>query len=252
LTTIPLIERRILAGLFLSKYDSLGLRALGFGSFKEAYNVIGYALRGRPQSIKNYRDEFDPLFPNARKGWHKRQTRDYCLQVFDKFKHLDLESFAALVISFFADDEAASAPKFASDPRDDGTSSFAQRLITGRAAESYFEALHGGLSEFQGYTLEDTTRYGCGYDFRLWPIVNDADFLAVEVKGLKKMTGGISMTANEHEAAAALRDRFYLFVVRNFRETPTHEIIRNPLDSRLRFNRVEQRIVQVSWQALIS
>jgi hypothetical protein len=37
-------EKLILAGLYLSKYDSLGLKKLGFESFIEAFNVIGYAL----------------------------------------------------------------------------------------------------------------------------------------------------------------------------------------------------------------
>ena len=61
-------EKLILVGLYLSKYDSLGLKKLGFESFAEAFNVIGYALGSKPASIKNYRDEFDPLFPNREKG----------------------------------------------------------------------------------------------------------------------------------------------------------------------------------------
>jgi hypothetical protein len=63
---ISLREKLILAGLYLSKYDSLGLKKLGFESYQEAFNVIGYGLGSRPASIKNYRDEFDPLFPNKR------------------------------------------------------------------------------------------------------------------------------------------------------------------------------------------
>jgi len=84
-------ESPIIAGLYLSKFDSLGLEELGFGSFVEAFNVIGYALGSKPASIKNYRDEFDPLFPNRRRGWHKRPIRDYCLKVFERFKDV-LES----------------------------------------------------------------------------------------------------------------------------------------------------------------
>ena len=56
-------EKLILAGLFLSKFDTLGLAMLGFEGFTEAFNVIGFALGGKPASIKNYRDEFDPLEP---------------------------------------------------------------------------------------------------------------------------------------------------------------------------------------------
>ena len=49
---IPTREKLILAGLYLSKYDSLGLKRLGFESFAEAFNVIGYAMGSRPGSIK--------------------------------------------------------------------------------------------------------------------------------------------------------------------------------------------------------
>src|SRR5487761_535260 len=99
-------EKLILAGLYLSKYDSLGLKRLGFDSFTEAFNVIGYALGSKPASIKNYRDEFDPLFPNRRKGWHKRQTRAYRLKIFREYRELDLEAFTGLIQSFFGYDES--------------------------------------------------------------------------------------------------------------------------------------------------
>ena len=66
---------------------------------------MAYAMGSRPASIKNYRDEFDPLFPNGRKGWHKRPIRGYCLKVFEKYKDLDLESFSSLVKSLVGYDE---------------------------------------------------------------------------------------------------------------------------------------------------
>src|SRR6202171_5898200 len=98
-------EKLILVGLYLSKYDSLVLKRLGFDSFIEAFNVIGYALGSKPASIKNYRDEFDPLFPNRRQGWHKRQIREYCLRIFDEYKILDFDSFTGLIESFVGYDE---------------------------------------------------------------------------------------------------------------------------------------------------
>ena len=100
-------EKLILTGLYLSKYDAAGLKGLGFESFVEAFNVIGYALGQKPASIKNYRDEFDPLFANKRRGWHKRPTRDYCLKVFTNYKGLDLETFTDLIKSFTGYDENA-------------------------------------------------------------------------------------------------------------------------------------------------
>jgi Protein NO VEIN, C-terminal len=240
-------QKLILSGLYLSKYDSAGLRCLGFESFAEAFNVIGYGLGSRPASIKNYRDEFDPLFPNKRKGWHKRPTRDYCRAIFEEYKGLDLESFTGLVKSFFGFDGNMESDIVPTEKEDEGASSFAQRLITGLAAEQYFESIHSELPEFKGYLVENTTRFGCGYDFRLRTEPNHRDFLVVEVKGLKEQTGSLSMTPKEYGVASALRDRFFLFVVRNFRESPSHSIFRNPLSSDLHFRRTERTTIQVSW-----
>jgi hypothetical protein len=240
----------ILVGLYLAKYDSPGLKRLGLETFVEAFNVIGYALRSKPASIKNYRDEFDPLFPNRRKGWHKRRTRDYCLAVFEECKELDFESFTSLAMSFFAygDEIGTDVEK---EPPDQLGSTFAQRLITGLAAEHYFASRYAELPEFRNYVLENTTRFRCGYDFRLRLEPNHRDFLAIEVKGLKDPTASLSMTPREYEAATALRERFFLFVVRNFRESPFHEIFRNPLSGLLHFKRTERVTVQVSWIAKV-
>jgi hypothetical protein len=241
-------DRPILVGLYLSKYDSVGLRSLGLESFAEAFNVIGFALGSKPASIKNYRDEFDPYFPNRRKGWHKREIRAHCLKVLDEYKNLDLESFTALIKSLVGYDENVWSEVQEEGEPPDGQSHFAKRLITGIAAEQYFESVHAKIAEFKSYRLENTTRLGCGYDFRL-QLDTNAEFLAVEVKGLKERTGSLSLTPREYEVARELKDRFFLFVVKNFREVPYHEIFRNPLASRLSFRRTERITVHVSWLA---
>lgn len=239
-------EKLILVGLYLSKYNSIGLKRLGFSSFVEAFNVIGYAMGSRPASIKNYRDELDPLFPNRRKGWHKRKTRGYCLKVFQEYRTLDLESFASLVESFVGYDEnALSEFKERGGNRE---SYFAQRLTTGLAAERYFESILPNLSQFKGYGLQNATGLGCGYDFRL-ESDGPQSFLAVEVKGLNGVAGTLSLTPKEHEIASTMRDRFFLFVVKNFRESPFHEIFQNPLSSELKFRKKERVTIQVSWVA---
>jgi hypothetical protein len=237
-----------LAGLYLAKYNSLGLKKLGFENFVEAFNVIGYAMGSRPASIKNYRDEFDPLFPNRRKGWHKRPIRDYCLKVSEEYRSLDLESFTGLIKSFVGYDENVLSEVQAEEGQDESDSSFAKRLITGLAAEQYFESVQAALPEFKGYVVENMTRLGCGYDFRLRTDTQE-DFLAVEVKGLKERMGSLLLTPKEHGVAAALSDRFFLFVVKNFQESPFHEIFQNPLSGRLQFKRNERVVVHVSWLA---
>lgn len=228
--------RLILTGLFLAKYDSVGLSRLGFRSFAEAYNVIGYALGSQPASIKNYRDEFDPLLSNRRKGWHKRPIRDYCLKVFEEYKSLDIDLFAGLIRSFVGYDENIASEAQAEEAGRGASSGFAKRLITGLAAEQYFESVQHSIPEFRDFELENTTRLGCGYDFRLHALKQDG-FLAVEVKGLRELKGSLSLTPREYEAATAMQDRFYLFVVKNFQKSPLHEIFPNPLSSRLKFTK---------------
>ncbi len=241
-------EKLVLVGLFLSKYDSLGVKKLGFESFAEAFNVLGYALGSRPASIKNYRDEFDPLFPNRRKGWHKRQIREYCRRIFEEYEGLDLESFTGLIRSFVGGDGDIRSEAQSDGYGEESASNFAKRLITGLAAEQYFESIHSSLPEFKGFVAENTTRLGCGYDFRL-QTEDRGDFLAVEVKGLKERTGSLSLTPKEHDAAMTLKGRFILFVVKNFQESPFHEIFLDPLSGKLQFRRIERVMVQVSWLA---
>ena len=243
-------EKLLLAGLYLSKYDALGLKKLGFDSFVEAFNVIGYALDAKPASIKNYRDEFDPFFPNQRMGWHKRPLREHCRKVLEAHKNTDLETFSSLLKALIGYDDNVWSELKLQDEQESDDSFFAKRLITGLAAENYFESVHLTLPQFQGYKLENTTRFGCGYDFRLRaPAVKD--FLAVEVKGLQSRTGSLSLTPKEYEVAGSLSDRFFLFVVKNFHESPFHEIYQNPRSAGLQFTKKERVMIQVSWLATV-
>jgi hypothetical protein len=170
--------------------------------------------------------------------------------VLEEYKDLDFDTFTGLVKSFLGYDENMWS-EFQSKEQPDGSDSrFANRLITGLAAEHYFESVQPNLSEFKGYHLENTTLLGCGYDFRL-KSEEHRDFLAVEVKGLKERAGSVSLTPKEHEAATTLTDRFFLFVVKNFQESPFHEIFKDPLSGGLQFKRNERVIVQVSWLASV-
>jgi hypothetical protein len=168
--------------------------------------------------------------------------------VYEEYKSLDLETFTGLVKSLVGYDDNVWSEVQVTEERGRDEFSFASRLTTGLAAEEYFESVQPSISEFKAHVVENTTRLGCGYDFRLRKEA-DQDFLAVEVKGLKERTGNLSMTPKEHEVAAALQDRFFLFVVKNFQESPFHEIFQNPLSSRLRFTKRERVTVHVSWSA---
>lgn len=247
---LALREKQIVVGLFLSKFDKAGLKALGFSNFNEAFNTIGFALGAKPASIKNYRDEFDPIFSSRRKGWHKRPTRGYCKDVSEKYENLSLVQFAIMLKSLVY--ENGEVDMLADHVGDDAAkeASFAKRLVTGQAAERYFEMVHPTLPELADYSLENVTKSGCGFDYKL-NRRGASEFLAVEVKGLNERRGSIAMTEKEHRIASLLSDRFFLFVVRNFRENPFHDIYRNPLNSSLSFSRQETKVVQVSWRVVI-
>lgn len=237
-------EKAILFGLFLSKFNETGLEELGFTSYIEAFNAIGLALNCNPASIKNYRDEFDSLFPNNRKGW-QRETRQYCKDIYDNFKDLDLDSFTDLIKkAIYKNSDLEILSEYIERQQDNNTS-FAKRLITGQAAENYFQENYYKIDIFSRYELEDTTKLGCGFDFKLH---TNNNYIAVEVKGLNETTGNVSLTNKEHRVAEFLHERYFLFIVKNFKETPFHTYYQNPLN-KISFNKIEQNITQISWQS---
>lgn len=241
---LSLRERSILAGLYLSKFDAEGLQRLGFDSFTQAFNVIGSALGVQPASVKNYRDEFDPLFPNKRKGWHKRPIREYCKAIFDSFGGLDLKQFTNLLKRIIYKEHDLDLLMEEVERKRGEDRSFAKRLITGQAAEQYFKSRYKEIDLFKDFGLEDTTKLGCGFDFKLF---SSSTFYGVEVKGLSESNGSIVLTGKEYSVASLLRGTFFLFVVKNFKENPFHELYRDPVNGALNFDRMEQRIIQVSW-----
>ncbi len=240
-------DKMILSGLFLSKFDEAGLKVLGFSGFSEAFNTIALSLKASPASLKNYRDEFDPYFPNLRKGWHKRPIRDYCKTLMERYSVLEIEEFSNLIkseISVAGDLEIIEEKVDAQE-----SNTFAKRLITGQAAEKYFETVYTNVPPFQDCELVNTTALGCGFDFRMQTKTDS--FLAVEVKGMTAPTGPVQLTSKEYRVAELFGDRFFLFIVRNFAEKPFHTMFRNPVKSELFFERRETVTVQVSWSTSI-
>jgi len=242
---LDLREKAILCGLYLSKFDEKGLNLMGFSSFKEAYNVLGFSLGVKPTSIKNYRDELDPLFPNARRGWVNRPLRTHCRQVYENFNDYSVNQLFALIVSITDAPIWPSTQKSAED-----SLSFARRLLTGRAAENYFSQNYQKERHFTGMQAEDVTHTGCGYDFKLHRMDSSASF-AVEVKGLAAISGNIALTVKEYNVAERLKNGYFIYVVKNFNETPFPLTIRNPIHADLTFKREERRIIQISWSAKV-
>lgn len=244
--TIDQRGRAILIGLFLSRFDKQALESFGFTGFRQAYNVLGLSIGVKPNSINNYRDEFDPYFPNERKGWHKRGLRDYCKEYMDATSEMSFEEFYN-VVKFFLDDGFVDESDVVQERRRFSRGFMANRLITGKAAEEYFVMNYQTIDMFQSYELQNTTQMGCGFDFKL--SLAQKRFY-IEVKGLNEKTGSILMTEKEYSVADDLRDLYCLFVVSNFRERPEHHMFFNPLYTpELEFIRQEQLITRISYSA---
>jgi len=241
-------DKGVLIGIFLSKYDKKALDAFGFEGFWQAFNTLGYSIGIPPKSVKNYRDEFDPYFPNPRKGWKNRNLRGFCRNLMVETQDLSFEEFYNVIKSFVSneviEDSSVSTSNKVQKPKRDF---LANRLITGKAAEQYFVMNYQSIDIFHDYNLIDTTNQGCGYDFRLTKPSNQ---YFIEVKGLNLSTGNILMTDKEFRVAETLLDLYCLFVVRNFNSLPEHQMFFNPLhNSSLQFQRYEREIVQVSYSA---
>jgi hypothetical protein len=58
----------VIVAYAMSRLDSEFLKRFGFPSWHKAFAAIGARLGVRPASIKNLRDEFDPIHPNSRRG----------------------------------------------------------------------------------------------------------------------------------------------------------------------------------------
>lgn len=240
-------DKLILTGLYLSKFNEEALNELGFKNYQEAFNVLGLSLASKPSSIKNYRDEFDPLFPNNRKGWHKRPIRDYCKQFYSEFQNFDFENFTDLIKSFYI--ENFEIERFIKkELKKDYSESVAKRLLTGKAAEEYFKLEHSTLDIFKSYQILDTTNMACGFDYKL---TNESNYFCVEVKGLNESKGNIQLTEKEYHVAKNIASNYCLFIVKNFKETPAHEIIFDPLNSRLDFRITKREIIQINYNAPI-
>jgi hypothetical protein len=240
-------DKATLVGLYIAKFDKQALETLGFSGMWQAFNVIGYSLGSSPASIKNYRDEFDRLFPdNPRKGW-QRPLKTRSDKIFNNFNDLDFALFTDLINSFliphYEEEKAIDAVI-----KPDRSESVAKRLITGRAAEEYFKINYPSIMEFKNYDLKDTTNFACGFDFKL---SFGEKYFCVEVKGLNTNTGNIMLTEKEHFIAGELRMQYCLFVVKNFADKPHHQFFFDPLNSGLSFQKNERIVTQINYSTLL-
>ncbi|TAH54608.1 MAG: DUF3883 domain-containing protein, partial [Methanosarcina mazei] len=203
----------------------------------------------KPNTVKNWRDEFDPLHENKRRGWYQRELRPSRLNVVDIYKDISEDAFTQIVNEILSPRSGENYKKYTeviddseNDKKDSSARDYTSPGITGKKAEEIFQEKfkHGDIGGFSG-VLTDTRTDGCGYDFRL----NSSPFV-FEIKGLSGPAGGIRFTDKEWDTAKKLREHYILVLVSNIEEVPVIKIIADPY-SKLNAQKQVYTTIAIDW-----
>ena len=237
---------------YLSKFDRESIVALGYKNFREAFNGVGAILGVNPNTVKNMRDEFDPMHSNGRAGWYQRplSEKPSRVRVAEMLNDLSFEALTGFVKDLLQNTEYRNSEevteilvnlKATESQRASGV--FVPRGATGRKAEELFQELwQQGQIPLQG-ELVDRRDDGCGYDFLIKAPDGDC---YIEVKGLAGHDGGILLTDKEWQTAQT-HPCYKIFIAYNLNSDAKWMLINAPFQS-LQPQRQVRTVVQVSWQ----
>ena len=99
----------VIVGYAMSRLDDRYLGARDCRSWQVAFKEAADALTVLGSSIKNLRDEFDPVHGNRRRGWHHRPLRSDRHRVLDELKDVSNEALLELVSRILDGDHEAVA-----------------------------------------------------------------------------------------------------------------------------------------------
>ncbi|MDQ0878974.1 hypothetical protein QFZ77_007633 [Paenibacillus sp. V4I3] len=244
----------LIISYYLSKFDRKALSNLGYKTFTEAFNDIGERLGVKPNSIKNMRENFDPLHANTRVGWYQRELSISRLEILDKYGPLGEEALTSIVqeilsnykidgninesiqtyINILGTEEEEQPSK---------SRQYTTRGLTGKRAEDLFIEFfrQGRIEGFDGGLL-DKRNDGCGYDFE----TEYEPKYMFEVKGLMDNKGGIIFTDKEWNTAKELGERYILVFISDIEDSPNVTVIKDPFQKIIAKKNVYTTIA-VNW-----
>lgn len=200
----------IVVGYAMSRLDSAYLATIGKSSWTAAFDHAGRALGVAPASLKNLRDEFDPIHPNSRQGWRKRPLRKSRQRVLAELCEVSDAALMELVQRVLREDQQVLEEAIVPLARPQRVvTNAAERLLTGRRAEEYFLENSEPLVGVPKSRLLDRRSDACGYDFGSL----DDGQTAFEVKGIKGLAGNLLFTDREWHEASRRRARYLVVVV---------------------------------------
>lgn len=238
---------------YLAKFNKEAYLNLGFKNQTETHKAIGAILGIKPSTIKNWRDEFDPLFGH-RAGWYQRGLSVSRIRVVEAIGNLDEHSLRSIVQDILSSNNSIELTEdieqlisvIPDEKKKKQKRAYVPRNITGRKAEEIFiEWFKSGQEEIsQGKDFVDMRDYGCGYDFQI--VVSDKQVYAIEIKGFLEDEGGILITEKEWETAGIMKSDYYLILVSNIDNDPVITVVNNPYE-KLSPKRNLQTVIQVNW-----
>lgn len=238
----------LLVSYYLSRFDKEGYKNLAMGKQAQTHKKIGELLNTKASTIKNWRDEFDPLFGH-RAGWYQRPMIASRVSVVQAMENLDEPAVRAIVLDILTgkltnDDEKKQLLSIIqNDNKKKDTTLFILRGPTGRKAEDFFiNHFKSNRLPSQG-DLIDCRELGAGYDFK---IQSGSSSIYVEVKGLAEKTGGIAFTNKEWHTAKRERNNYYLCIVSDLNNNPAIKFVQDPF-SKLSAKKSIYTTIQISW-----
>ena len=232
---------------YLSRFNEEGLHNLGYSTWNEAFDDISNRLNVNRHSVKNWRDEFDPIHGH-RAGWYQRPMNPSRVRVVKAVEQLDEPELRGVILDILSgqitedSENVDELVKVVTEEKSNKNSQFIIRGPTGRKAEEFFIEYHATYSKPVKGELIDTRDIGCGYDFE----IKSKKTYCIEVKGLANEKGGLLFTNKEWDTALGLRDAYILALVANVNQHPTIRFILNPRE-KLKAKKNVVPTIQIQW-----
>ncbi len=236
-----------LIGYGLARFNMDFVNQFGFTTKSAFYKyLIGLGV-GKTESIfKMRQDLLDPFFDNGRVGFASRgetykHRKDFIELLFGK--DIEVKAYSDIVKLYLENNfEIADLKPSKASPII--KSKFRQLQKTGKEAELYFIENYREIECFRNGSLEDARLFGDGYDFQ---VQTESKYFLVEVKGVRKTSGGFRMTEKEFFCAEEYKSDYGLIVVSNLENLPKMTTVFNPTEN-FDLLRIEKPTIQVTYE----